>query len=205
MAAIRVPRLRLGHPRSRSAHVIGGKGYRSGALRSWLRSRGIAHTIPERADQIGCRARRGSRAGDRPAATTPQPRPGVRHITHSHCSRAAAHAARAWHCGDRQALGRGGSCTLPSDELVGRRARSCRACRSLGRRTARPTSRRPHPRAIRGRQRPPGARCTNPAPVTRLTTARRHAKPEWIKVRCETRRYETGVVPSPTKGTRRRP
>lgn len=64
--AIRVPRLGVGRPRVRPDHVIGDKGYSSKAIRAWLRRRGIAHTIPERADQIRNRARRGSRGGRPP-------------------------------------------------------------------------------------------------------------------------------------------
>lgn len=67
MEAIRVPRNGPGRPRTRPAHVIGDKGYSSKAIRTWLRRRGIAHTIPERADQIRNRARRGSRGGRPPA------------------------------------------------------------------------------------------------------------------------------------------
>ena len=65
--AIRVPRLGPGRPRTRPDHVIGDQGYSSKAIRSWLRRRGIAHTIPERADQVRNRARRGSRDGRPPA------------------------------------------------------------------------------------------------------------------------------------------
>jgi transposase len=39
----------------------------SKAIRAWLRRKGIAHTIPERADQVRNRARRGSRGGRPPA------------------------------------------------------------------------------------------------------------------------------------------
>ena len=67
MEAIRVPRLGPGRPRVRPAHVLGDKGYSSRAIRTWLRRRGISHTIPERADQIRNRLRRGSRGG-RPSA-----------------------------------------------------------------------------------------------------------------------------------------
>lgn len=63
--AIRVPRLGPGRPRTRPAHVIGDKGYSSKAIRTWLRQRNIAHTIPERTDQIANRLRRG-RSGGRP-------------------------------------------------------------------------------------------------------------------------------------------
>ena len=67
MKAIRVPRLGPGRPRVRPAHVLGDKGSSSRAIRTWLRRRGIAHTIPERADQIRNRPRRGSRGGRQPA------------------------------------------------------------------------------------------------------------------------------------------
>ncbi|MFC9341531.1 IS5 family transposase [Streptomyces sp. NPDC057021] len=67
METIRVPRIRPGRPRVRPDHVLGDKGYSSKAIRAWLRRRGIAHTIPERADQVRNRARRGSRGGRPPA------------------------------------------------------------------------------------------------------------------------------------------
>lgn len=67
MNAIRVPRIGPGRPRTRPDHVLGDKGYSSKAIRTWLRQHGIGHTIPERADQIANRLRRGSRGG-RPAA-----------------------------------------------------------------------------------------------------------------------------------------
>ncbi|GAA2239208.1 hypothetical protein GCM10010430_20530 [Kitasatospora cystarginea] len=67
MDAIRVPRTGLGRPRTRPNHVLGDKGYSSKAIRVWLRKRGISHTIPERADQIANRLRRGS-LGGRPVA-----------------------------------------------------------------------------------------------------------------------------------------
>lgn len=65
--AIRVPRMGPGRPRTRPSHVIGDKGYSSKAIRSWLPRRGITHTIPERADQIRNRLKRGSRGGRPPA------------------------------------------------------------------------------------------------------------------------------------------
>ncbi|HEY9369893.1 IS5 family transposase [Streptomyces sp.] len=67
MEAIRVPRMGPGRPRVRPDHVLGDKGYSSKAIRTWLRRKGIAHTIPERADQVRNRARRGSRGGRPPA------------------------------------------------------------------------------------------------------------------------------------------
>ncbi|MDX3764052.1 IS5 family transposase [Streptomyces sp. AK02-04a] len=67
MEAIRVPRPGPGRPRVRPAHVLGDKGYSSRAIRTWLRHRDIPHTIPERADQVRNRLRRGSRGGRPPA------------------------------------------------------------------------------------------------------------------------------------------
>jgi transposase len=67
MNAIRVPRSGPGRPRTRPAHVLGDKGYSSKAIRTWLRWRSIGHTIPERADQVRNRLRRGSRGGRPPA------------------------------------------------------------------------------------------------------------------------------------------
>ena len=67
MEAIWVPRLGPGRPRVRPHHVLGDKGYSSKAIRTWLRRRGIPHTIPERADQARNRAWRGSRGGRPPA------------------------------------------------------------------------------------------------------------------------------------------
>ncbi|MFB8106896.1 IS5 family transposase [Streptomyces sp. NPDC056007] len=66
METIRVPRVGPGRPRTRPVHVPGDKGYSSRTIRTWLRHRGIAHTIPERADQVRNRARRGSRGGRPP-------------------------------------------------------------------------------------------------------------------------------------------
>lgn len=42
--------------------------YSSKAIGTWLRRRSIPHTIQEKADQAGNRARRGSRGGRPPAA-----------------------------------------------------------------------------------------------------------------------------------------
>jgi transposase len=51
----------------RPAHVLGEKGHSSKAIRTWLRRRGISHTIPERVDQIRNRLWRCSRGGRPPA------------------------------------------------------------------------------------------------------------------------------------------
>lgn len=57
MARIRVKRCGPGRPRSRP--LRGDKGYSSRKIRSYLRKRGIACSIPERVDQISGRLRRG--------------------------------------------------------------------------------------------------------------------------------------------------
>lgn len=53
-----------GRPRTRPDRVIADKGYPSKANRAWLRERGIAATIPERADQIAHRRKRPGRPID---------------------------------------------------------------------------------------------------------------------------------------------
>lgn len=58
MAAIKVPRVGPGRPRIRPDRVIADKGYSRRAIRTRLRRRGIARTVPGRADQIRNRARR---------------------------------------------------------------------------------------------------------------------------------------------------
>lgn len=67
MAGIRVARPGGGRPRTRPDRVRADKAYSSRAIRSHLRRRGIACTIPEPDDQIGHRLRRGSRGGRPPA------------------------------------------------------------------------------------------------------------------------------------------
>lgn len=59
MDRIRVARQGRGRPRTRPARVVADKGYSSRKIRGYLRRRGIACTIPERADQIAGRHRRG--------------------------------------------------------------------------------------------------------------------------------------------------
>ncbi|MFF3585111.1 IS5 family transposase [Streptomyces mirabilis] len=65
MARIRVPRSGLGRPRTRPEAVLADRAYSSRAIRGYLRRRGIRAVIPQPADQIGHRLRRG-RAGGRP-------------------------------------------------------------------------------------------------------------------------------------------
>ncbi|MFD8970813.1 IS5 family transposase [Streptomyces sp. NPDC059568] len=67
LEAIRVPRTAGGRPRVRPLRVRGDKAYSSRANRAYLRRRGIRCTIPEPADQIRNRKRRGSTGGRPPA------------------------------------------------------------------------------------------------------------------------------------------
>ena len=69
--AIAVNRPGRGRPRKRPDMLIADKGYAHDSTRAALRHRGIAHTIPERVDQIARRAGKGS-AGGRPPAFDPQ-------------------------------------------------------------------------------------------------------------------------------------
>ncbi|MFJ4824138.1 IS5 family transposase [Streptomyces bacillaris] len=62
-----VPRLGPGRPRCRPARVIADKAYTSRGFRTYLRKRGIGHTIPGKADQQRHRRNRGRRGGRPPA------------------------------------------------------------------------------------------------------------------------------------------
>lgn len=63
LSEIRVAGAR-GRPRSRPRRMIADKGCPSKKNRAWLRGRGIAATIPERADQVAHRRRRPGRLID---------------------------------------------------------------------------------------------------------------------------------------------
>ncbi|MFE4632211.1 IS5 family transposase [Streptomyces sp. NPDC056773] len=65
MDGIRIPRSGLGRPRTRPAVVLADRAYSSRAIRGHLRRRGIRAVIPQPADQISHRLRRG-RADGRP-------------------------------------------------------------------------------------------------------------------------------------------
>jgi transposase len=67
---VRVPRRGPGRPRRRPHHLIADRAYSHPSTRAALRGRGIAHTVPERVDQIELRRRRGS-GGGRPPAFNP--------------------------------------------------------------------------------------------------------------------------------------
>jgi len=71
LAGIRVPRLGVGRPRTRPDRVLADKAYTSRANRCYLRRRGIAATIPSKADQDAHRRAKGSKGG-RPPAFDPQ-------------------------------------------------------------------------------------------------------------------------------------
>lgn len=65
MARIRVPRGTVGRPRTRPETVLADRAYSSRAIRRHLRRRGIRAVIPQPADQVRHRLRRG-RPGGRP-------------------------------------------------------------------------------------------------------------------------------------------
>jgi transposase len=71
LEAIRVARAGPGRPRSCPDRVLADKAYSSRGNRAYLRRRGIPATIPEPADQIRNRHRRG-RAGGRPPTFCPE-------------------------------------------------------------------------------------------------------------------------------------
>ncbi|MGW5852382.1 IS5 family transposase [Streptomyces sp. NPDC055254] len=66
LEAIRIPRAGPGRPRTRLDRVRADKAYGSRANRAYLRRRGIRCTIPEKADQVRNRRKRGSLGGRPP-------------------------------------------------------------------------------------------------------------------------------------------
>jgi transposase len=70
MGRLRIARRGPGRPRTRPGRVLGDKAYSSSAIRAHLRRRGIKATIPQPADQVRHRLRRGS-AGGRPPVFDP--------------------------------------------------------------------------------------------------------------------------------------
>ena len=71
MDRLRIVRRGRGQPRTRPGQVLADKAYSSAAIRAHLRRRRIKATIPEPADQIRNRLRRGARGG-RPPAFDPE-------------------------------------------------------------------------------------------------------------------------------------
>lgn len=66
MARIRIRRTGRGRPRTRPGVVLADKAYSNKAIRTHLRRRKIKAVIPERADEIRNRQKRGSRGGRPP-------------------------------------------------------------------------------------------------------------------------------------------
>jgi transposase len=66
MNQLRIGRLGPGTPRTRPGRLLADKAYSNKKIRSHLRRRGIKATIPEPADQIDHRHRRGSKGGRPP-------------------------------------------------------------------------------------------------------------------------------------------
>jgi transposase len=66
MNRLRIARIGPGAARTRPGRLLADKAYSSKKIRARLRRRGIKATIPEPADQIAHRARRGSKGGRRP-------------------------------------------------------------------------------------------------------------------------------------------
>ncbi len=71
MAGIMIGRRGRGRPRTRPGQVLGDKAYSSRSIRAHLRRRRITATIPEPADQVNNRLRRG-RKGGRPPGFDPE-------------------------------------------------------------------------------------------------------------------------------------
>ena len=67
MSQLKVARLGPSRPRSRPGRVLADKAYSSAAIRAYLRRRGTKTNIPEPADQVKNRLKRGSRGGRPPA------------------------------------------------------------------------------------------------------------------------------------------
>jgi transposase len=70
MTGIRINRRGAGRPRTRPDRVLADKAYSAKAIRAGLGKRGIKATIPQPADQITNRLRRGSLGGRPPAFDT---------------------------------------------------------------------------------------------------------------------------------------
>lgn len=70
LEGLRVPRPGPGRPRTRPDAVLADKAYCSAAHREALTRRGIKVVIPQRADQVAARVRRGSKGGRPPGLDT---------------------------------------------------------------------------------------------------------------------------------------
>ncbi len=70
LADIRVPRLGGGRPRTRPEAVLADRAYSPDTYRKVLHARGIKAVIPQKADQIAARKKRGSHGGRPPGLDT---------------------------------------------------------------------------------------------------------------------------------------
>lgn len=70
LEGIRVPRIGPGRPRTKPDKVRADEAYGSRANRAYLRRRGVACTMPEKADQVRNRKKLGSRGGRPPKFDT---------------------------------------------------------------------------------------------------------------------------------------
>lgn len=66
---IRIPKLVPGRPRKKPDSLAADKAYSNGLIRTYLRRRGIRHTIPEKADSQAARLRKAHAADGHPAST----------------------------------------------------------------------------------------------------------------------------------------
>ncbi|GAA1678193.1 hypothetical protein GCM10010977_29780 [Citricoccus zhacaiensis] len=71
LAGLYVPRTGRGRPRTTPVRALADKAYSSKAIRALLRRKGVQAVIPERADQIANRTRRGAKRG-RPVGYDPE-------------------------------------------------------------------------------------------------------------------------------------
>lgn len=67
MDRLRIVRTGPGRPRTRPDRLLADKAYSTKKIRAHLRRRGITATIPEKADQVAHRVKRGSTGGRPPA------------------------------------------------------------------------------------------------------------------------------------------
>lgn len=87
---VRVARPRAGRPRTRPDRVRADKAYASRKNRAYLRRRGIRCTVPDKADQVRNRKKRGSRGGRPPTFDAEDYKVGTRSSAASIASKGTA-------------------------------------------------------------------------------------------------------------------